>query len=825
MSINRFVSKAKVYWKDFWSGINTTLTTAFPDDAVRHCVLAIAVVLELLIAYAIAAIDIGIPQGDSSLWGIAAGYIRQGRWYPIWIFLFLGGALLVGGYLYLWNQVNKEEDRGFTLSEDSTYGDAREISREELEAVAEICPKEAAMGTILGQLDHTENQLITMKPNANSNNNICIFGSPGSGKTHCFVKPFILQAIRRGESVICTDSKGELWADTVEFARLHGYIIRRLDLKNPTYSDGWDFISELRHDDERALIAAQTIMRNTGNPKTNDPHAAAEEALLRACLLYVERNPSYPQEQRTLYDALRLLLQGIDNLDSTFSRYDGVSGSHPLKTAYDAYCTTKTGSPNLRGNIVANLASRLGMISSPPIQALTSINDIDLTLPGQKPCIYYCVLSDQHETMKFLASLFISFVFMDLVDFADSQMTRKLPVRTNILLEEAANIGEIPDLSKRLNTCRSRGVDIIMANQSLGQLQDIYGDKYTEAILAACATHACYGFNDKGTADYFDWRSGTATVKVRSERHAYGESPVYFGRGYSTGDGKRSYYTSNDLMKMDARKVFLVWQRENCLMANTFGCDRHMATLTGQVKTISTETSIPLTDRVARTYLRTKEQERVDVYNAWIQNGGDPWPEYTRPKPQFDGPARNEKLPEITPYPELEQAALAYSHPNVAGDAAPAQSAPEPKFVDVDDDLPEWEDFDLKEESEGERTAERLTEETGRPVEYESGVLVDASTGEVLQELAADKEIRAAMSAGADTDEREPDSPTPAPPVKRGRGRPKAATTAALRQEKPPANAAFGRGAASARRSGTGSMTDTSKPAGPLDKAITLDRK
>ena len=480
--------------KNIWSGICQICKpmTSFIDRALdtpikKYAFLAFFILVEFLAAYVLAVINVGIWIGDNSLTAMirACADPDSHHIFPWFWFFLISVAIIIAFYIILKRAMTDDEERNFNLSQSNVYGNAREISRSEIGQVAEITSREEAMGTILGQLDRSEKNLICTKQNANSNGNIAIFGSPGSGKSFCIVKPFIVQAIRRGESVICTDSKGEVWADTVELARRHGYTIRRIDLKNPENSDGWDVLSELRCDDMRALIFAQTIMFNTGNLK--DPHISAEQSLLKACCLYQERHTAIPPEEKTFYNAYAMLMTGPDELDKVFRaiKYDS-----DLRVAYDAYMTFFSGSPNLRGNIISNLCDRLQVLSSFPIRKLTSTPDLDLTLPGKKKCIYYVCISDQHSTMKFLSSLFFSFAFQDLVDYADNQMSRKLDVPVNFLMEEFYScIGFLPNLTNYLSTCRSRAINIILILQSIGQLREIYGENATDIILADCATH------------------------------------------------------------------------------------------------------------------------------------------------------------------------------------------------------------------------------------------------------------------------------------------------------------------------------------------------
>lgn len=656
-NVKRLLDRIRLICLNGKAKFDNIINTAFPETYKKYAFLAIVCVLEILLFYLILYFDIGIWNSTGSISEMIALYWLQQRSFPLLFVLGAMAALFIGILAYVVVVMNENTGRGFSLSESNIYGNAREINTEELNEVAIVVPKEAAMNTILGQVGTDETQLITMRPNRHRNNNILVLGSPGSGKTFNFSINFLFQVIRRRESCICVDTKGDLWSQTVEFARLHGYTIRRIDFKDPIFSDGWNILSELRHDDNRAATIAQIIMENSGNEK--DPHFAAEQELLRALLIYTERAEGIADEERNLYYAITLLNRGVTELDLIFSK---CQFEPDLIAAYDAYVSFKSGSPNLRGNIIANLFGRISIITSPPVKHLISYTDVDLTLPAKQPCIYYCNMSDQHETMKFMGNLFFSLAFLDLVEFADRQKEKHCPVRVNMLIEEMINLGKIPNLRKYLNTCRSRWVDIQLCVQNIGDMEDLYGEKMAHSIMSACATHLVYGFNDRLTSEHFEWRAGEATVDTKTEQHYIGESPLPIGRRYSTGFGRRQYFTSNQLTKLKAGKCLIVWQRYDTMEADTFGMNRNLAVLTGEVNEITSEMKIPLSDTDSRKFIRQKEKERIDIYNTWIRNGGNPWPSpYTEPIYKGKGSASGTQIPAIIPYPELEDLALAQS--------------------------------------------------------------------------------------------------------------------------------------------------------------------
>lgn len=694
--MKKIVYEVKSFFLEKWQETITALDAVLGNPTHKYYVLALVIMLDMLLAWLIALIDVGIWHRTASVSGLFKLYGKQEYTYPVGWFLALTLLLVIGCYFAIINMGAGNTGRNFSLSKSNVYGTGRAITKSEIKTVAEISHKDAAMGTILGQLDKTGTRVISTKDKTTlPNNNQLIIGTPGTGKSFSYVINYITQSIRRGESVICSDTKGEVYAETVELARLHGYTVRRLDLKNPACSDGWDVLKELRNDDMRALIFAKIVMANTGD--ANDIHASAEESLLKACCLFKERLPNQPESERTFYNAFKLLLQGAENLDALFRE---AASAYPeyMMAAMDAYSTFLYGSDKLRGNIISGLANRLQILASPPVREMTSTPDIDFTLPGKERCIYYISMSDQHETMSFLATLAFSFAFLDLVDFADEQLSQKLPVKVNFLLEEFGNLGRIPNIQKYLSTARSRGISINLIIQSIGQLKQIYEEEVTNTILADCATWMCIGCNDKPTAELLEWRSGEATVGVKTEQHDAVEPALKLGYKHSTGDGRRNFYTSNEIMKMPPRMVLVIWQRMDSLMCHAFGMNQHREYQLGHMPVVTANSLIPLSNKKARQYFHEQEEARIRDYNTWVANGGDPWRGYKTPGPTTTGPASGTDIPDIIPIHVLERMALAYAEGeeyNIALDEEYQERMKSKEDTDMIADNPENEILDL----------------------------------------------------------------------------------------------------------------------------------
>lgn len=150
---------------------------------------------------------------------------------------------------------------------------------------------------------------------------------------------------------------------------------------------------------------------------------------------------------------------------------------HPARAPYNLFAQA---SDTVRSGIVLGLGTRLQVLQNEAVRNIISHSDIDLTAPGRHKCAYFVVLSDQDATMTFLSSLFFSFLFIKLVRYADSTPDMRCAVPVNLILDEFNNIGKLggaadgSDFTRTLSVIRSRAIYVMLAVQSLGQLQNRY---------------------------------------------------------------------------------------------------------------------------------------------------------------------------------------------------------------------------------------------------------------------------------------------------------------------------------------------------------------
>ena len=413
-----------------------------------------------------------------------------------------------------------DEDRNFSYSAKGTYGTSGWMSRKEMSGVLDLVPDlRKHKGVVLGMLD---GKAVCIPEDTRINSNLAVYGASGSMKTRSFCMNRILQATVRGEngageSLIICDPKSELYEKSSEFLRSRGYCVKVFNLVSPENSDSWCCLAEVEGQELMAQLFVDVIIKNTtNNGKSDHFWDACEMNLLKALVLYVDQG--YAEENRNIGEVYRLLtLNGESQLDTLF---EALPSTHPAKAPYSLF---KQASDTVRSGVIIGLGSRLQVFQSELIKKITAKNEIDLELPGQQPCAYFLVTSDQDSTFDFLASLFLSFCFIKLVRYADHNCEGgKLPVPVHILGEELTACGTIPDLSRRLSVIRSRNISMSCVFQNLAGLQNRYPQNLWQEIIGNCDAQLFLGCTDQLTAEFISARTGLASVAVSSKSKQLG---------------------------------------------------------------------------------------------------------------------------------------------------------------------------------------------------------------------------------------------------------------------------------------------------------------
>ena len=464
-----------------------------------------------------------------------------------------------------------DTDRNFIYSAKGTYGTSGWMSRKEMAGVLDLVPDlRKHKGVVLGMLD---NKAVCIPENPHINGNLAVYGSSGSMKTRSFCMNRILQAAVRGESLIISDPKSELYEKSSEYLRDQGYCVKVFNLVNPENSDSWNCLSEVEGQELMAQLFVDVIIKNTiNNGKGDHFWDSCEMNLLKALVLYVDQ--SYAEQNRNIGEVYRLLtLSGESDLDSLF---ENLPPTHPAKAPYSLF---KQASDTVRSGVIIGLGSRLQVFQSELIKKITTRDEIDLELPGQERCAYFLVTSDQDSTFDFLASLFLSFCFIKLVRYADKNCEGgKLPVPVHVLGEELTACGTIPDLSRRLSVIRSRNISMSCVFQNLAGLQNRYPLNLWQEILGNCDAQLFLGCTDELTAEFISSRTGLASVSVSSKSKQLGTwrisnyTPEY---RETSGVGKRPVLTPDEVLRLPIKQALVIIRGQKVLKVDKMDYSKH----------------------------------------------------------------------------------------------------------------------------------------------------------------------------------------------------------------------------------------------------------
>lgn len=463
-----------------------------------------------------------------------------------------------------------DRDRNLVYSNKGTYGTAGFMTKKEMKGVLDLVSDiRKHHGIILGELD---GQVLCVPEDTRFNGNIAVYGASGSKKTRAFCVNMILQCAARRSSLVITDPKSELYEKTSEYLRNKGYTVRVFNLVTPSASDSWNCLAEIEGKELMAQLFCDVVIKNTGSEKGDHFWDNAELNLLKALVLYVSNN--YPPEKQNIGEVYQLLAMSSEKeLNALF---DVLPVGHPAKAPYSIF---KQSSENVRGGVIIGLGSRLQVFQNQDIRNITAYDEIDLELPGQQPCAYYCITSDQDSTFDFLSSLFLSFIFIKLVRYADEQCPNgELPVPVHVLGEELCATGVIPDLSRKISVIRSRRVSLSAVFQNLAGLQNRYPYNQWQEILGNCDVQLFLGCTDALTAQFISDRTGEASISVTSKAKQLGTwrisnyTPEY---RETSGVGRRKLMTMDEVLRMDTDKALVIIRGKNVLEVDKYDYSKH----------------------------------------------------------------------------------------------------------------------------------------------------------------------------------------------------------------------------------------------------------
>ena len=378
------------------------------------------------------------------------------------------------------------------------------------------------------------------------NVNVLVVGGSGSGKSATYSIPNAYQMLG---SYVFTDPKGELYDKTAGYLKANGYDIKVLNLVNPENSDGYNPLMHIQSEIDVDVIANTIIKGQDSDGKGSDPFWDNNAEMLLKSLIYylLEKRP---KEEINLTSCAEMVRAAASSNGTNLLRelMSELPLSHPARTNFQSV-EVVAGSEKTYSSILSTLQSKLGKFDSQEIANVTSTNTINFEDIANHKTAVYVISSDTHTAYNFLLTIFFAQMIQQLYNYADLNGGR-LKVPTYFILDEFANIGQIPDFDKKISTSRSRGISFSVILQNLDQLEAVYEKSY-ETIMGNCDTHVFLGSNSFKTVEYFSKQLGETTIA--RDTKSTNRDKNFSKQGYSTSDQimGRALMTPDELRRMD----------------------------------------------------------------------------------------------------------------------------------------------------------------------------------------------------------------------------------------------------------------------------------
>ena len=385
-------------------------------------------------------------------------------------------------------------------------------------------------------LTKTERLMMSNRPpdpkNAR-NKNVLLVGGSGSGKTRFWLKPNLLQC---HSSYVVTDPKGSIVVECGNALLKNGYklkIMNTINFKKSMHYNPFAYV----HSEKDILKLVTTLMTNTkGEGSGGDPFwEKSERLLLTALIAYLHYEA--PVEEQNFATLLEMLntMQVLED-DEEYQNpvdllFEELAKKKPNSFAGRQYKLYKLAAGKTAKSILISCGARLAPFDIQELRDLTMYDELQLDTLGDKKTVLFLIMSDTDSTFNFLISMVYTQLFNLLCDKADDVYGGKLPIHVRCLIDECANIGQIPNLEKLVATIRSREISACLVLQAKSQLKAIYKDN-ADTIIGNMDSQIFLGGSEPGTLKDLSEMLGKETIDAFNTSDTRGNSPSY-GTNYS----------------------------------------------------------------------------------------------------------------------------------------------------------------------------------------------------------------------------------------------------------------------------------------------------
>ncbi len=484
---------------------------------------------------------------------------------PADLLIGIAGALILRLAVYLKGKNAKKYRHGME------YGSAR------WGTAADIAP--FVDKDFFNNIPMTQTERITMssrpkQPKYARNKNILVIGGSGSGKTRFFCKPSLLQA---HSSYVCTDPKGTLLPEVGSFLERKKYRIKCLNLINFKKSMRYNPLAYIRSEKDILKLVNALILntKGEGEKSSEDFWVKAERLYYSALIGYIWYEA--PEEERNFITLLDLInASEAREDDETYQSpvdilFQQLEEKEPDHFAVKQYRKFKMAAGKTLKSILISCGARLAPFDIKELRDLMETDELELDTLGDSKTALFVIISDTDSTFNFAAALMYSQLFNLLCDKADDFYGGRLPVHVRLILDEFANIGQIPNFDKLIATIRSREISASIILQSQSQLKTIYKDA-ADTIVGNCDSTLFLGGKEKSTLKEISELLGKETID------SYNQSE---NRGAQTSHGLtyqklgKELMTQDELAVMDGGKCIFMLRGVRPFLSEKYDLTKH----------------------------------------------------------------------------------------------------------------------------------------------------------------------------------------------------------------------------------------------------------
>ena len=428
----------------------------------------------------------------------------------------------------------------------------------------------------------TQTERLTMSsrpanPKNARNKNVLVIGGSGSGKTRFFIKPNIMQCTKtKGCSLVITDPKGSIAVECGKLMLRNGYkvkIFNSINFKKSHHYNPFAYI----HSEKDILKLVTTLIANTkGDGKSGDDFWQKAETLLYTALIgYIHYEaPEEEQNFATLIEFINAMEVRED--DETFENnvdlaFKELAQREPNHFAVRQYKKYKLAAGKTAKSINISCGARLAPFDIQELREITMYDELELDTLGDRKTALFLIMSDTDSTFNFLISMIYSQLFNLLCEKADDVYGGRLPVHVRCLIDECANIGQIPNLEKLMATIRSREISACLVLQAQSQLKALYKDN-ADTIIGNCDSSIFLGGKEPGTLKELNQVLGKETIDTFNTGESRGREVSHSLNYQKLG---KDLATIDELAVLDGGKCILQLRGVRPFLSDKYDITRH----------------------------------------------------------------------------------------------------------------------------------------------------------------------------------------------------------------------------------------------------------